>query len=158
MDSYTSMVKKLTDTKLYSVRTGGRTYAELKAFSAGLDLLFNELGEMLKEYFIDTAQSYGLTERERFTGAVRDDLSIEKRRELLKIREQTNEEFCTPEGFNKILEGYGLGNFKIIENPSQNALSVKISDSLSELNKVWVNKMIEKDFPAHLEITVEFAS
>ena len=45
---------------------------------------------MLKEYFIDTAQSYGLTERERFTGAVRDDLSIEKRRELLKIREQTN--------------------------------------------------------------------
>lgn len=59
---------------------------------------------MLKEYFIDTAQSYGLTERERFTGAVRDDLSIEKRRELLKIREQTNEEFCTPEGFNKILE------------------------------------------------------
>ena len=84
MDSYTSMVKKLTDTKLYSVRTGGRTYAELKAFSTGLDLLFNELGEMLKEYFIDTAQSYGLTERERFTGAVRDDLSIEKRRELLK--------------------------------------------------------------------------
>mgnify|MGYP001224039914 CR=1 FL=1 len=96
MDSYTSMVKKLTDTKLYSVRTGGRTYAELKAFAAGLDLLFNELDEMLKEYFIDTAQSYGLTERERFTGAVRDDLSIEKRRELLKIREQTNEEFCTP--------------------------------------------------------------
>ena len=113
---------------------------------------------MLKEYFIDTAQSYGLTERERFTGAVRDDLSIEKRRELLKIREQTNEEFCTPEGFNKILEGYGLGNFKITENPSQNALNIKISDSLSELNKVWVNKMIEKDFPAHLEITVEFAS
>ena len=128
------------------------------AAQAGLDLLFNELDEMLKEYFIDTAQSYGLTERERFTGAVRDDLSIEKRRELLKIREQTNEEFCTPEGFNKILEGYGLGNFKITENPSQNALSVKISDSLSELNKVWVNKMIEKDFPAHLEITVEFAS
>ena len=54
MDSYTSMVKKLTDTKLYSVRTGGRTYAELKAFATGLDLLFNELGEMLKEYFIDT--------------------------------------------------------------------------------------------------------
>lgn len=157
MDSYTSMVKKLTDTKLYSVRTGGITYAELKAFAAGLDLLFNELDEMLKEYFIDMAQSYGLTERERFTGAVRDDLSIEKRRELLKIREQTNEEFCTPEGFNKILEGYGLGNFKITENPSQNALTVKISDSLSELNKVWVNKMIENDFPAHLEITVEFA-
>lgn len=48
MDSYTSMIKKLTDTKLYLVRTGGRTYAELKAFAAGLDLLFNELDEMLK--------------------------------------------------------------------------------------------------------------
>ena len=158
MNSLDSMTKKLENTKIYAVKPGGRNYAELKAFAAGLDLLFNELGEMLKEYFIDTAQSYGLTERERFTGAVRDDLSIEKRRKLLKIREQTNEEFCTPEGFNKILEGYGLGNFKITENPSQNALSVKISDSLSELNKVWVNKMIENDFPAHLEITVEFAS
>lgn len=158
MNSLDSMTKKLENTKIYAVKPGGRTYAELKAFAAGLDLLFNELDEMLKEYFIDTAQSYGLTERERFTGAVRDDLSIEKRRELLKIREQTNEEFCTPEGFNKILEGYGLGNFKITENPSQNALSVKISDSLSKLNKVWVNKMIENDFPAHLEITVEFAS
>ena len=42
MDSYTSMVKKLTDTKLYSVRTGGRTKAELKAFHSGLTLLFNE--------------------------------------------------------------------------------------------------------------------
>lgn len=158
MNSLDSMTKKLENTKIYAVKPGGRNYAEIKAFSAGLDLLFNELDEMLKEYFIDTAQSYGLTERERFTGAVRDDLSIEKRRELLKIREQTNEEFCTPEGFNKILEGYGLGNFKITENPSQNALKIKISDSLSELNKVWVNKMIESDFPAHLEITVEFAS
>lgn len=158
MDSYTSMVKKLTDTKLYSVRTGGITYAELKAFAAGLDLLFNELDEMLKEYFIDTAQSYGLTERERFTGAVRDDLSIEKRRELLKIREQTNEEFCTPEGFNKILEGYGLGGFELIENPRENALTVKIYDALDEQNKAWVNKMIENDFPAHLAVTVEFAS
>lgn len=158
MDSYTSMVKKLTDTKLYSVRTGGRTYAELKAFAAGLDLLFNELGKMLKEYFIDTAQSYGLTERERFTGAVRDDLSIEKRRELLKIREQTNEEFCTPEGFNKILEGYGLGGFELIENPQKNALTVKIYDALDEQNKAWVNKMIENDFPAHLAVTVDFAS
>lgn len=158
MDSLDSMTKKLENTKIYAVKPGGRNYAEIKAFSVGLDMIFNELDEMLGEYYIDTAQSYGLTERERFTGAVRDDLSIEKRRELLKIREQTNEEFCTPEGFNKILKGYGLSNFKITENPSQNALSVKISDSLSELNKVWVNKMIEKDFPAHLEITVEFAS
>lgn len=158
MDSYTSMVKKLTDTKLYSVRTGGRTYAELKAFAAGLDLLFNELDEMLKEYFIDTAQSYGLTERERFTGAVRDDLSIEKRRELLKTREQTNEKFCTPEAFNKILQGYGLGGFELIENPQKNALTVKIYDALDEQNKAWVNKMIENDFPAHLAVTVDFAS
>lgn len=48
MDSYTSMVKKLTDTKLYSVRTGGRTYAELKAFAAGLDLLLTSLAKCLK--------------------------------------------------------------------------------------------------------------
>lgn len=156
MDSYTSMSKKLTATKIYKVNPGGRNYAELKAFGAGLDLLFSRLDEMLREYFVDTAQSYGLTERERFTGAVRDDLTTQKRRELIKIREQTNEGFCTPQAFNKILTGYGLNSFEIVENPAENALTVKIHDTLSETNKAWVEKMIENDFPAHLEITVEY--
>lgn len=158
MNSLDSMTKKLENTKIYAVKPGGRNYAEIKAFSVGLDMIFNELDEMLREYYIDTAQSYGLTERERFTGAVRDDLSIEKRRELLKTREQTNEKFCTPEAFNKILQGYGLGGFELIENPQENALTVKIYDALDEQNKVWVNKMIENDFPAHLAVTVDFAS
>lgn len=78
MNSLDSMTKKLENTKIYAVKPGGRNYAEIKAFSVGLDMIFNELDEMLREYYIDTAQSYGLTERERFTGAVRDDLSIEK--------------------------------------------------------------------------------
>lgn len=158
MNSLDSMTKKLENTKIYAVKPGGRNYAEIKAFSVGLDMIFNELDEMLREYFIYTAQSYGLTERERFTGAVRDDLSVEKRRELLKIREQTNEKFCTPEAFNKILQGYGLGGFELIENPQKNALTVKIYDALDEQNKAWVNKMIENDFPAHLAVTVDFAS
>lgn len=158
MNSLDSMTKKLENTKIYAVKPGSRNYAEIKAFSVGLDMIFNELDEMLREYYIDTAQSYGLTERERFTGAVRDDLSIEKRRELLKTREQTNEKFCTPEAFNKILQGYGLGGFELIENPQENALTVKIYDALDEQNKVWVNKMIENDFPAHLAVTVDFAS
>lgn len=158
MNSLDSMTKKLENTKIYAVKPGGRNYAEIKAFSVGLDMIFNELDEMLREYYIDTAQSYGLTERERFTGAVRDDLRIEKRRELLKTREQTNEKFCTPEAFNKILQGYGLGGFELIENPQKNALTVKIYDALDEQNKAWVNKMIENDFPAHLAVTVDFAS
>ncbi len=157
MDSFTSMSKKLVSTKIYSVNKGGANYAELKAFAKGLDLIFNQLDEMLKEYFIDTAQSYGLTERERFTGAVRDDLSVEKRRELLKVREQTNEKFCTPESFNKILQGYGLSNYKIVENPSANALTIKIADALDEQNRLWVQKMIDNDFPSHLDVLIEFS-
>ena len=155
MDSLTSMYKKLLSLKLYSDKRSGNSYAELKAFSVGLNLLFGELDEMLREYFIDTAQSYGLTERERFMGAVRDDLSIEKRREMLKTREQTKEKFCTPEAFNKILQSYGLNSFEITEHPLENALTVKINDTLDEQTKVWINKMIENDFPAHLDVTVE---
>lgn len=155
MDSLTSMYKKLLSLKLYSDKRSGNSYAELKAFSVGLNLLFGELDEMLREYFIDTAQSYGLTERERFMGAVRDDLSIEKRREMLKTREQTNEKFCTPEAFHKILQSYGLNSFEITEHPLENALTVKINDTLDEQTKVWINKMIENDFPAHLDVTVD---
>ena len=50
MDSLDSMTKKLENTKIYAVKPGGRNYAEIKAFSVGLDMIFNELDEMLREY------------------------------------------------------------------------------------------------------------
>ncbi len=156
MDNFTSMSRKLKSTKIYSVVRGGRNYAELKAYTAGLEMLTYELDAMLREYYIDTSLGYGITEKERFMGAVREDLNLLERKELLKIREQTNERFCTPEAFNKILSGYGLKSYEIVENCSQNSLTINIGDKLDEKSKAWVERMIENDFPAHLEINVKY--
>ena len=39
MNSLDSMTKKLENTKIYAVKPGGRNYAEIKAFSVGLDMI-----------------------------------------------------------------------------------------------------------------------
>lgn len=156
MDSFTSMSKKMRATGLYKISEGNNNYAELKAYAAGLDMLFGKLDEMKSEYFIDTAQSYGIVNRERFTGAVRDDLTIEKRREMLKTRELTNETTCSPEAFEKIVAGYGLSSFTIKEYPSTRMVLITINDDLTESDKVWVRYMIANDFPAHLNVQVVF--
>lgn len=156
MDSFNSMSSKMTATGIYTVTEHSNNYAELKAYAAGLDMLFEMLDEMKREYFIDTAESFGILNRERFTGAVRDDLSIEKRREMLKIRELTNEKTCSPASFEKILSGYGLTNFSITEHPSTRMVLIKINDNLSESDRVWVEYMISNDFPVHLNVQVVF--
>ena len=156
MDSYTSMKTKHSQTGLYSPYDDTVLSKELRAYAAGLDIVFEKLDEMLREYFIDTAEDYGLYERERFTGAVRDDLDVEKRREMLKTREQTNEKTCTPTSFEKIVAGYGLFDFTITENPSEMLVTLTIRDELSDENKEWIQKMAESDFPAHLDLVIEF--
>ncbi|MCD8025632.1 MAG: hypothetical protein LUF33_01500 [Clostridiales bacterium] len=69
MDSFTSMKSKLLPLGLYTIEDGSNLYAELKAYAAGLDSVFENLDTMLREYFIDTAQTYGITEREKLIGA-----------------------------------------------------------------------------------------
>lgn len=43
MNSLDSMTKKLENTKIYAVKPGCRNYAEIKAFSVGLDMILMNL-------------------------------------------------------------------------------------------------------------------
>ncbi len=156
MNSYDSMKRKHLQTGLYKADNSTALHKELKAYAAGIDLVLEKLSQIQRECFIDTAEDYGLYERERFTGAVRDDLDIEKRREMLKTREQTNENTCSPSAFEKIVAGYGLYDFSITEYPANQEVTLTVRDSLSEDNKYWIEKMAGNDFPAHLNLNVVF--
>ena len=83
MSSYNSMKSKLIATGLYTLEDSSNTSEELKAFAQELDIIFDTLDEMTREYFIATAQSYGIIERERFIGKERSELPTEQRREML---------------------------------------------------------------------------
>ena len=55
------MKNKLSAIGIYNIENGSNIYNELKAYSVELDRIFSELDTMLREYFIETAQSYGIT-------------------------------------------------------------------------------------------------
>ena len=115
MNSFESMKTKLEGTGLYDITAKSNIGAELLAYAEGLDSVFDMLEMMERELFIDTAEDFGIAERERFVGKVRDGYSIEKRRDMLKIAEQKVGGRCTLNDFKQFVRGYGVENFTIKE-------------------------------------------
>lgn len=156
MDSFTSMKTKLDNTGLYTIEKGANIYAELKAYAAGLDVLFETLDKMLRELFIDTAEDYGLSCREELLGKVKDSYTLEKRREMLKIYEQMMGGKCTLEAFEMILRGYGLSNFQILEDVLHKRVTIKVTDNAAPELRALVEERVALDFPTHLLVTVNY--
>lgn len=101
MSTLDSMIQKLTPLGIYNLKEGSINFAELAAFSQGLDLLRDSLKSLLRENFISTAETYGIENLERMVGSVQDDLPLKKRREMLTQRLSLSTADFTPEGFEK---------------------------------------------------------
>ena len=156
MSSYNSMRNKLVATGLYTLDSNSNTSEELKAFAQEIDVMFDMLDEMTREYFIATSQSYGITERERFIGKERSELPTEQRREMLLVQEQMMGNNCSKDAFELMLRGVGLTDFAITESFATQAVTVTINDVLSAEIKQMVEEKIRAEFPSHLDITVTF--
>lgn len=157
MNSFNSMKNKLESTGLYRVEDGSNIKAELTAYAAGLDELFSQLDEILDECYVPTASGYGITQRELFIGVPRDEYTLDKRREMLINREQTIGLACTVDAYKKILKSYGLSDFTLTEDFSNQEVTISINDSLTDEIKTWINKRAQEDFPTHLTVTVTYA-
>lgn len=157
MSSYDSMKAKLGAIGIYSINADSNLSKELKAYAEGLDSVFGTIDTMTKEFFIETADDYGIVRRERFLGKERSEYSIEKRREMLILQEQDIGGNCTSEAFSNILKSYGLSDFSFRETPSLNRLTIQINDTLSEEIKEMVTERINLDFPAHLALIINFS-
>ena len=155
MGSYESMHAKLEPLHLYTLAQGGEVDCELKAYACGLDPLFGALDVMLREAFIATAESYGLSERERFLEKERSGLSVARRRELLTGYETENDD-ATADGFLLFLTHCGLEQATVSENPTSNRLSVYIADDLDAAQKSLIGEKIAKAAPSHLDTMIHF--
>ena len=150
------MKSKLIATGLYTLEDSSNTSEELKAFAQELDIIFDTLDEMTREYFIATAQSYGIIERERFIGKERSELPTEQRREMLIIQEQMMGNSCSKGAFELMLKGTGLSDFTITESFATQAVTVTINDVLTAEIKQMIEEKIRAEFPSHLDVTVTF--
>lgn len=153
-DTYVSIKNALTPLSLYDFE-GTNISNELKVYAMVLDELNDELCTMLDECFIDTASSYGLSQRELIIGDVRDDLSVEKRREMLKLRESICKSSFTVEKIKESLKSFGL-QFELKEYPSLYIVNVNAFGSYSQKEQAWIQNEVEKIMPAHLITQVVF--
>lgn len=157
MSSYDSMKAKLEPIGLYLLETGSNVCNELSSYAEGLDTLFETLDTMTKEYFIDTAESYGITARERFVGKEKSEYTQLQRKEMLKLQEQNMGNKCNTEAFSDILRSLGLSDFEFTERFSSNSLIINVNDVIPTEMQKLVTDRVEAEFPAHLNIIINFA-
>lgn len=156
MSSYDSMKNKLLPLGIYSFAEGGVVDKELNAYAAALDPLFDKIDEMTRESFISTAESYGLSEREKFIDREKPQLTAEKRRELLINQEKATACDGTVVGFNRFLSDCGLTDFRVDEFPSRQRVAVYINDDLNEGEKSLIGNKIAQAAPIHLNVQVYY--
>lgn len=156
MDSYTSMKSKLEKLKLYDFEKGKYIKAELLVYADEIDRIDAELEKLMKEYFISTAEDYGLTARERFIGVERSELELSHRREMLLGRENILSTGFTREAFENVLYSLGLKDFQIIEDFEGFRTIIDVDDTVSEEEQDVIRDSAERIFPAHLDITIRF--
>lgn len=156
MKSLESMIKKLSPLKIYNLEEGTVVYAELAAFAVGLDVLRDTLDLLLKEAFIETAESFGLENLERLVGKVRDDLPISKRREMLNKRLSFGAGDFTLKGLEKLMKLMGVEG-EVEEYPEVNRIVLKISgEDYTTAQREWIVSQAKALMPAHLESDVVF--
>lgn len=156
MSSYDSMKTKLEPVGLYSISEGSNISNELKAYAEGIDPLFEDLDVMTRECFIDTAETYGITQRENFTGKERSDYTLEQRREMLRLQEQNMGSKCNKAAFEDKMRSFGVYDFYFYEYFSKDVLAIYINDSLSDATKKMVEEKVAAEFPVHLKVTVNY--
>lgn len=153
--SFDSMKFLLLSANIYNL-DDSNVSDELRAYACILDEYYEKIKTMLSECFIDTASSYGLDIREKILGAIRDDLSVEKRREQLKIRECIDGSSFSKEKIEEALKSFGLSDFEIVERASQYIVDVNIYTTHTDAQKAWIKSQIKKIMPAHLFVNINF--
>ncbi len=128
---------------------------EIKAYSYVIDELNEDLCTMLRECFIETAQTYGLSNRETIIGAKVENDNVESRRKMLMLRESINQSSFTVEKIKESLKSFGL-ECKVIEYPSLYTVVIDTIGDYPEEKRVWISSEINKIMPAHLNVEVIF--
>ena len=62
----------------------------------------------------------------------------------------------TPSAIGRFLNGVGVTDYNITENPANNIISVSIGGSYSDSEAKWIKKQVEDILPAHLTAFVYF--
>lgn len=142
----------LTATGLYSGEDAIFS-AEMAAYSAGLTLLFDAIGQSRQDLFVQTAGAARLAQFERLFRVIPSDEDMEVRREMLLTRGSVTPADHTKADLEAQLFGAGIrGN--IVEG-HQGGLYVNVQ-SLLGVSRAAAETEAETFLPAHLPYVLDF--
>lgn len=156
MTSLQSMVRKLTPLGIYNLSDGTNIKNELAAYACALDVHRENIDKALRECFISTAIDYGIETREKVVGDIKSFYPLSKRREMLQIRKSFTEKDFTLSSIGRFINGLGVSDYNISENPANNVIGICIGGSYSDSESRWIKKQIEEILPSHLDAFVYF--
>ena len=156
MTAYESMSSKLLQTGLYGIEQGGAVDCELKAYAVELDRIYTELDVLLREAFVPTAQTYGISGREKFIGKERSDLTLARRRELLMLRETRASGGHGSADLNQLIEALGVTDYSVTIVQRHCKITITVNDSLTAEQKADFEKSVKAFTPVTFETIFEY--
>ena len=150
------MSSKLLQTGLYGIEQGGAVDCELKAYAVELDRIYTELDVLLREAFVPTAQTYGISEREKFIGKERSDLTLARRRELLMLRETRASGGHGSADLNQLIEALGVTDYTVTIVQRHCKITITVNDSLTAEQKADFEKGVKSFTPVTFETIFEY--
>lgn len=156
MSSLNSMRQKLKPLGFYNLNDNSLISAELSTYATVLDEIEYLLDEVERECFIATAESYGLSEREKMLGAEQKSQTIENRRDNLLYRYSISSNSFNKDSIYKVLSVAGINGY-ILEVPNENILYINcLSLNNSNADKKAIIESVKEFLPAHLDCIFDF--
>ncbi len=151
-----SITRVLSPLGLYDLSENSLISKELSVYAAEIDRAGNFLENLLKEYFINTAEDYGLTFREKLFGSSKGDISIQSRRRILLNRYSIKSYEFNRESVEKSLITAGIDGY-IVEDHQNNSLYVNCLNKFdATITEEMAKNIVLKFIPAHLSTDFDF--
>lgn len=154
MNALQSMRTKLSPLGIYNLTQSSNIYKELSAYAAAFDKHRENLDNLLKECFISSAEDYGIEIREKAIGDLKNNYTLEKRREMLSLRNSINENDFTFSSLVKFIRCMGITSCTISENPANSLIIIRVVNTFSESDKRWILNQLYLFLPSHLKAEV----
>ncbi|GEM_PF-1544420 len=156
MGEYEGMQHLLEATGLYAAGDDSIVGAELQAYAAGLDPLFDAIQELKRECFVSTAQDYGLSCREAMLNRVNLLETLQGRRNALEKALSLTAKDCTVSGMQKVIESFNAHG-TLTFSDSEMKIVFHCTDSMNEEQRELMQEQMRLMMPCwtDFELTVE---
>lgn len=151
MSEFQIMSNILSATGIYDISLGEPVYAEIMAYAEGLDMLFGEVEELLRECFVSTAESYGLTYREDWIKKYiyKRNADIDNRRNAVINTLSVCQTDYTCSGMRKISDSFNInGNFHSYTSPLK--VTFECTDAITDTQKNIIEDQMKRFMPCWL--------